>query len=116
MRTKVEEITIPALALRGVIVFPKMNIQFEVSRKKSVEALKKVLKTDRKIFLVPQKDDNVKNPVKSDLYRYGVVAEVRQCVEIEEHKVTRLLFEGLYRAKLMDLFEEEPYLVAKIKP
>ena len=116
MRTKVEEITIPALALRGVVVFPKMNIQFEVSRKKSVEALKKVLKTDRKIFLVPQKDDNVKNPVKSDLYRYGVVAEVRQCVEIEEHKVTRLLVEGLYRAKLMDLVEEEPYLVAKIKP
>lgn len=116
MRTKVEEITIPAVALRGVVVFPKMNIQFEVARKKSVEALKKVLKTDRKIFLVPQKDDNVKNPSQKDLYKYGVVAEVRQCIEIEEHKVTRLLVEGLYRARLTDLVEEEPYLVAKIKP
>lgn len=116
MRTKVEEITIPAVALRGVVVFPKMNIQFEVARKKSVEALKEVLKTDRKIFLVPQKDDNVKNPSQKDLYKYGVVAEVRQCVEIEEHKVTRLLVEGLYRARLTDLIEEEPYLIAKIKP
>lgn len=116
MRTKVEEITIPAVALRGVVVFPKMNIQFEVARKKSVEALKEVLKTDRKIFLVPQKDDNVKNPSQKDLYKYGVVAEVRQCIEIEEHKVTRLLVEGLYRARLTDLVEEEPYLVAKIKP
>lgn len=116
MRTKVEEITIPAVALRGVVVFPKMNIQFEVARKKSVEALKEVLKTDRKIFLVPQKDDNVKNPSQKDLYKYGVVAEVRQCIEIEEHKVTRLLVEGLYRARLTDLIEEEPYLIAKIKP
>ena len=49
MRTKVEEITIPAIALRGVVVFPKMNIQFEVSRKKSIAALKEVLKTDKKI-------------------------------------------------------------------
>ena len=38
MRTKVEEITIPDIALRGVVVFPKMNIQFEVSRKKSIAA------------------------------------------------------------------------------
>lgn len=116
MRTKVEEITMPTVALRGVVVFPKMNIQFEVSRKKSVEALKTALKTDRKIFLVPQKDDNVKNPSKNNLHRYGVVAEVRQCVEIEEQKVTRLLVEGLYKARLVDLAEEEPYLVARIKP
>ncbi len=115
MRTKVEEITIPAIALRGVVVFPKMNIQFEVSRKKSIAALKEVLKTDKKIFLIPQKDDNVKNPSKSDLYKYGVVAEVRQSIEIDEHKTTRLLVEGLYRAKLCELIDE-PYLVAKIKP
>ena len=116
MRTKAEEIILPAIALRGVVVFPKMNIQFEVSRKKSVEALKEALKTDKKVFLVPQKDDNIKNPAKNDLYRYGVVATVRQSVELEEQKVTRLMVEGLYRARLSDLVEEEPYLIAKIKP
>ncbi len=116
MRTKVEEITIPTIALRGLVVFPKMNIQFELSRKKSIAALKTALKTDRKIFLVPQKDDNTKDPKKSDLYRYGVVAEVRQSVDIREHNVTRLFVEGLYRAKLMDLTEENPYLVARVKP
>lgn len=115
MRTKIEEITMPAIALRGLVVFPKMNIQFELSRKKSSAALKAALKTDKKIFLVPQKDDNVKNPSKNDLYRYGVVAEVRQSVELD-NKTTRLLVEGLYRAKLSELTEEEPYLVAKIKP
>ncbi len=115
MRTKIEEITIPAIALRGLVVFPKMNIQFELSRKKSIEALKAVLKTDKKVFLVPQKDDNIKNPSKNDLYNYGVVAEVRQSVELG-NGVIRLLVEGLYRAKLTELTEEDPYLVAKIKP
>lgn len=115
MRTKIEEITIPAIALRGLVVFPKMNIQFELARKKSIAALKAALKTDKKVFLVPQKDDNVKNPSKKDLYNYGVVAEVRQSVELDD-KTMRLLVEGLYRAKLSDLSEEEPYLVAKIKP
>ena len=115
MRTKVEEITMPAIALRGLVVFPKINIQFEVSREKSIAALKTVLNNNKLVFLVTQKDDNVNEPVCKDLYRYGVVAEVRQSVEIADNSI-RVLVEGLYRARLIDIVEDNPYLVAQIKP
>ena len=115
MRTKIEEITMPAIALRGLVVFPKINIQFEVSRKKSIAALKNVLNGNKLIFLVTQKDDSVDEPKCKDLYRYGVVAEVRQSVEISDNS-TRVLVEGLYRARLIDITEDNPYLVAQIKP
>ena len=115
MRTTVEEITIPAIALRGVVVFPKMNIDFELSRKKSIAALKKVFNYNKLIFLVAQKDNNVNDPQQKDLYRFGVVAEVRQSVDLTNNS-TRILVEGLYRAKLVDIVSSEPYLVAKIKP
>lgn len=115
MRTKIEEITMPAIALRGLVVFPKINIQFEVSRKKSIAALKNVLSGNKLIFLVTQKDDNVAEPNCKDLYRYGVVAEVRQSVEISDNS-TRVLVEGLYRARLVDIIDDNPYLVAQIKP
>jgi len=115
MRTKIEEITMPAIALRGLVVFPKINIQFEVSRKKSLAALKNVLNNNKLIFLVTQKDDNIDDPKCKDLYRYGVVAEVRQSVEISDNS-TRVLVEGLYRAKLVDIVDDNPYLVAQIKP
>ena len=115
MRTKIEEITMPAIALRGLVVFPKINIQFEVSRKKSLAALKNVLNGNKLIFLVTQKDDNIDEPKCKDLYRYGVVAEVRQSVEISDNS-TRVLVEGLYRARLVDIADDNPYLVAQIKP
>ncbi len=115
MKTKIEEIIMPAIALRGLAVFPKMNIQFELSRKKSIATLKSVLKDNKLIFLVPQKEYSIKNPKKKDLYRYGVVAEVRQSVDVSDD-LTKVLVEGVYRARLIDLVEEEPFLVAKIKP
>ncbi len=115
MRTKIEEITMPAIALRGLVVFPKMNIQFEVSRKKSIAALKNVLNNNKLVFLVTQKDDNIDEPTYKDLYRYGVVAEVRQSVEIADNSI-RVLVEGLYRARLIDIVENNPYLIAQIKP
>ena len=115
MRTKIEEITIPTIALRGVVVFPKMNIDFELSRKKSIAALKKVIKENKLIFLITQKDNSINEPTQKDLYSYGVVAEVRQSVDLTDNS-TRILVEGLYRAKLTELITDEPYLVAKIKP
>lgn len=115
MKAKNEEITIPAIALRGLVVFPKMNIQFEVSREKSISALKNVLSGNKLIFLVTQKDDKITEPTQKDLYRYGVVAEVRQTVDIKEKSI-RVFVEGLYRAKLIDIISDTPYLNVNVKP
>ncbi|MBD5138637.1 MAG: endopeptidase La [Ruminococcus sp.] len=114
MRTKLEKTSIPALAMRGVVVFPNIVMHFDVSREKSESALKAALKNDKMIFLATQKDDLVEDPSVKDLYRVGVVAEIRQTLKGADG-ITRVLVEGKYRAKLLDIVESEPYLVAEIK-
>lgn len=114
MRTKIEEITIPALAVRGLVVFPNVVMHFDVSREKSEAALRSAMEDDKLIFLTAQKDDSVEDPDLKDLYQVGVVAEIRQILKGADN-ITRVLVEGKYRAKLMDIIQSEPYLVASIK-
>lgn len=114
MRTKLEEITMPALAMRGLVVFPNTVMHFDVSREKSEMALKSALNDNKLIFLTAQRDDAVEDPNVKDLYRVGVVAEVRQTLKGAD-SVTRVLVEGKYRAKLMDIVQKEPYLIANVK-
>lgn len=114
MRTKLEEITMPALAMRGLVVFPNTVMHFDVSREKSEMALKSALNDNKLIFLTAQRDDTVEDPSVKDLYRVGVVAEVRQTLKGAD-SVIRVLVEGKYRAKLMDIVQKEPYLVANVK-
>lgn len=115
MRTKLEEITIPALAMRGLVVFPNVVMHFDVSREKSEAALKSAMENDKMIFLTAQVDDAVEDPAFKDLYRVGVVAEIRQMLKGADN-ITRVLVEGKYRAKLMKIVSDEPYLTANVKP
>lgn len=105
---------LPALAMRGIVVFPNLVMHFDVARDKSNEAIKAALANDRKIFLVTQKDVVVDNPAKRDLYTVGVVAEVRQVLKTPDN-ITRVLVEGLYKARLISVLEQDPYLVTEIK-
>ena len=114
MRTKLKEITMPALAMRGLVVFPNVVMHFDVSREKSEMALKSALSDNKLIFLTAQKDDTVEDPAIKDLYQVGVVAEVRQTLKGADN-IIRVLVEGKYRAKLMDIVQKEPYLVANVK-
>ena len=115
MRTKIEEITIPALAMRGLVVFPNIVMHFDVSREKSEAALKAALNDNKLIFLTAQKDNDIEDPAIKDLYQVGVVAEIRQTLKGADN-ITRVLVEGKYRAKLMNFVQSEPYLIANIKP
>lgn len=103
----------PAIALRGLVIFPSMLIHFDVERPKSIAALEKAMGSNRRIFMVTQKDIEVEQPSKDDLYKVGVVAEIKQMLKISKDTV-RVLVEGVYRAKLVSLDEEKPYLLAKI--
>ena len=114
MRTKLKEITMPALAMRGLVVFPNVVMHFDVSREKSEMALKSALSDNKLIFLTAQKDDTVEDPAIKDLYQVGVVAEVRQTLKGADN-IIRVLVEGKYRAKLMDIVQKDPYLVANVK-
>lgn len=104
----------PAIAMRGLVVFPKIVMHFDVAREKSIQALKSAMSTDRKIFLVAQKDVATDNPGISDLYKIGVVAEIRQLLKTPDG-VTRVLVEGLYRARLVDILDTEPYMITQIR-
>lgn len=104
----------PALAMRGLVVFPNIVMHFDVARQKSIEALKSALSGDRKIFLVTQKDIIIDDPQQKDLYQIGVVAEIRQILKAPDN-ITRVLVEGLYKAKLVNITAEDPYMTAEIK-
>lgn len=105
---------IPALAMRGLVVFPGMVVHFDVVREKSLLALKSALEHSRKIFLVSQNDISVDNPGIKDLYKIGVVAEIRQILKTPDN-ITRVLAEGLYKARLVDILTDDPFMNAEVK-
>ncbi len=109
----------PAVALRGLVVFPEMFIHFDVGREKSINALKKAMDTDQEIFLVTQKDITVDDPDFSELYEIGVVASVKQVLKLPgKNGNVRVAVEGLYRARLVEgmLASNGSHLKAMIFP
>ena len=65
---------IPTMALRGIVVYPKTVVHFDVIRKKSIEALNIAMAGNRRVFLVAQHDIAVEEPLENDLYTIGCVA------------------------------------------
>ena len=104
----------PVLALRGMVVFPKMMLHFDVGRERSLQALKTAMKNDQHIFLVAQKDIATDRPVMEDLYTYGTVVKVCQILKFPGDN-TRVLVEGVYRAKLNNIMQADPYLLGEIE-
>ena len=106
------KLTIPVLALRGLVIFPDMMIQFDISRRKSVLALAGAMEKEQLIFLVAQSDLEDGEPKKEQLYQMGVVAKIKQVVRHSEEGV-RLFAEGLYRAHLDEVIRESPITSSK---
>lgn len=106
-------ISLPMLALRGLVVFPKVMIHFEVSREESVKALTAAAQNDKLIFLIAQSDYSDEVDI-NNIYKVGVVAQVRQLLK-SPNGVTRVLAEGLYRAKLIEVTGREPYFSCAVK-
>ena len=104
---------LPMLALRGLVVFPKVIIHFDVAREKSVKALTAAANGSKLIFLAAQSDYT--DDVGADkIYTTGVVAEVKQMLKVPGG-ITRVMAEGLYRAKRVDVISEEPYFICTVK-
>ncbi|QNM04733.1 endopeptidase La [Qiania dongpingensis] len=106
--------TIPAIALRGLCVLPKMVVHFDVSRRKSILALEKAMVGDQKIFLVAQKSVQDEDPGKEELYSIGTIGMIKQILKLPGGMV-RVLVEGLERAQLSALEAEEGYLEADVE-
>lgn len=106
--------TYPVLALRGLVAFPQTTLQFEVAREKSVKALEAAVNNDQCLFLVAQKDMSVEDPTADDLHTVGVVARVRQVLKMPSDTF-RVAVEGLYRARVRTVLQEEPYFEAEVR-
>ncbi len=106
--------TLPMIALRGLVVFPDMEMHFDVGRKRSVQALSAAMNHDQTLFLVTQRDSQAEEPTEEQLYTVGVVARVRQVLRLPGDNL-RVMVEGLYRARLQDVIQEEPYFLALTK-
>ena len=103
---------LPAIALRGTTILPDMIVHFDVSRERSIKAIEAAMLHDQKIFLVTQKDPEVEKPELSELYQVGTVAYIKHVVKLP-HDLLRVLVEGIERAELLGLEQEEPFLKAE---
>lgn len=102
------------VAMRGMVAFPKMVLHFDVSREKSYSAVEHAVKEGKKIFLITQHEAYVDNPKSSDLYKVGVVAEIRQVLKLPDH-VMKVLVEGVYKANLVRLIDDGETLRAEVR-
>ena len=105
---------LPVVALRGLVVFPNNVVHFEVGRAKSIAAIEAAMHGNSSVFLVAQKEMDVEEPGPRDLYTYGVVAEIRQVLRVSEELV-KVLVEGKYRARLLELEDQGKYMQAMVR-
>ena len=99
----------PLLPLRDIVVFPSMVIPLFVGRDKSIKALNEVMKNDKKIILVTQKNSEIDDPKKTDVFMYGCEGSILQLLKLPDGTV-KVLVEGLDRVKVIECNDEKDYL------
>lgn len=104
----------PVLALRGMAVYPEQTVHFDIGRMKSALALEQAMKRDQRLLLVPQKDILDDNPGLSGLYPVGTVVQIKQILKAQGENI-RVLVTGLYRAKILEMANTEPFLEGTVE-
>ncbi|HHX51197.1 MAG TPA: endopeptidase La [Clostridia bacterium] len=110
---KTKSLELPLLPLRGVIVFPNMVIHLDVGRERSVHAIDEAMTSDRKIFLVMQKEAQTDEPGLNDIYHTGTIAEIKQLLKLPGGTI-RVLVEGLARANIKEVQALDPYVRVEV--
>ncbi|MGO1328118.1 MAG: LON peptidase substrate-binding domain-containing protein, partial [Idiomarina loihiensis] len=103
---RTEQLTMPVLPLRDVVVYPHMVIPLFVGREKSIRCLQAAMDEDKQVFLAAQKDASVDEPTTEDIYQVGTVATVLQLLKLPDGTV-KVLVEGKQRAQLDELQDNE---------
>ena len=108
-------ILLPLIPLRGITIFPNMIIHFDIGREKSIASLEEAMLQEGKIFLVTQKDPEVELPTeKEDMYSIGTICKIKQILKLPKG-ATRVLVEGIERARLLEFEEKDNYLRGDIE-
>jgi len=101
-------VTLPLMALRGLIALPEMVMSFDVERTRSIAAIEAAVKEDRLVFLTAQKEVLKEYPTRDDLYDMGVVCRIRQYIRTQENGM-RIMLEGQNRARIVEYTDGEQY-------
>ncbi|WP_180027935.1 endopeptidase La [Acinetobacter sp. YH16032] len=105
---------LPLLALRDVVVYPHMQIALFVGREKSIKAVDVARNSDNLVFVVAQQDSLTEEIDHDNLYQYGTVAKIVQVVNHEnDENCIKVLIEGIYRSKLINIYDQNDYLEAE---
>ena len=103
------KISLPLLPLRDIVVFPSMVIPLFVGRDKSISALNEVMKKEKKIILVTQKNSEIDDPKKTDLFTYGCEGSILQLLKLPDGTV-KVLVEGVKRVKILDIKDNDKFI------
>ncbi|MBE0450489.1 MAG: endopeptidase La [Clostridia bacterium] len=114
METENKVINLPLIPLRGLSIFPYMVLHFDVGRKKSIKALEAAMAKDQRIFLTTQFDIDNDSPESTDFYKVGTICKIKQMLKLPGDAI-RVLVEGIQRAEVELITEEEPYFRVEVK-
>ena len=101
--------TLPLLPLRDIVVFPSMVIPLFVGRDKSISALNEVMKKDKKIILVTQKNSEIDDPKKNDIFLQGCEGNILQLLKLPDGTV-KVLVEGIKRVKILEFNDNHKFI------
>lgn len=110
-----DDYILPTVALRGLVVFPEMTLHFDIGRKKSISAVKNAMLNKQDLFLIAQIDMSEEVVGRQSLFDIGVVCEIKQLVRLPSGEYYRVVVEGKYRARLLELLEEKPHFVSSVR-
>ncbi len=113
-REKYEQIRLPMVPIRDVVIFPFMMVPFVIGRESSVAALETALRGDKRIFLATQHDASVDNPKPGEIFPVGTIANVVQSLKLPDGN-TKVLVEGIERARILHMNDEEGYILATLR-
>src|SRR3954453_659835 len=111
--TKENELIVPLLPLRGLLVYPTMVLHLDVGRERSVQALEKAMVDDHLIFLTTQKEVSIDDPSEEDLYTIGTLTKVKQMLKLPNGTI-RVLVEGLNRGEIVSFHDQDDYYAVTI--
>ena len=109
------KISLPLLPLRDIVVFPNMVIPLFVGRDKSISALNEVMKKDKKIILVTQKNSEIDDPKKTDVFMFGCEGTILQLLKLPDGTV-KVLVEGVKRVKILDYKDNDKFIICEYTP
>lgn len=106
--------SLPMIVTRGLVIFPKTLMHFDVARKKSLKALEQAMLDNQLAFLAMQKDIVQEDPKMDEIETVGTVCRIKQIVKMP-NSIVRVLVEGLYRAEICHVISERPFATVLVE-